>query len=294
MKAWIATALAILMLSSCSEVEKEPPLVLSTNQWIGSAPLYYAHAMGWLEEANIQMLLTNSIDENLQHYNSGAADIVTGTAHEYRRLKSNHPDLTPILVYDRSYGGDVVLSNRTVSQIRQSSEKIDVYVEKDTVSEEMWNYFWIENNLSKQHFTLHNRKQHEIEKLRTSPLSTPAIAVTYNPHDLILRQQRFFELASSKNDRYVIVDGVYVSSKIAAQHPEQMKALQDAIGKAVRTYHHNPKAFYEIVKPYLGNLSANEFALMIRNIQWTQDHKLTPEMLQQLQRNHFPTQDLLP
>ena len=285
--------LAILILSSCSESEKKPPLVLTTDTWVGAAPLYYAHAMGWLKEANIEMLQTDSIDENVEHYNNGAADIITGTAHEYRRLTPRHPDLVPIIIYDRSYGGDVILSNRTLSQICQSGENIDIYLEKNTVSEEMLNYFLGENNLSKQRFILYDRNQNEMEKLMASPLSAPVIVITYNPHDIILKKQGFFELASSKNERYVIVDGIYLSSQIAHQHPEQMKALRNALGAAVRAYHHDPKAFYETIKSYLGNVSYEEFGKMIGNIQWTEDHKLTPLILQQLQRNHFPTQDLI-
>jgi len=249
--------------------------------------------MGWLEEANIEMLQTNSIDENLEHYNSGAADIVTGTAHEYRRLTLSHSDLIPIIIYDRSYGGDVILSNRSLPQVQQTQDKIDIYLEKDTVSEEMLNYFLGENNLSKQRFTLYDRNQNEIETLMASPLTPPVIVITYNPHDIVLKKQGFFELASSKHERYIIVDAIYLSSQIAAKHPEQMKALRNVFGAGVRAYHHNPKAFYETVKPYLGTLSYEEFTQMIGNIQWTEDHKLTPQMLQQLQRNHFPTQDLI-
>jgi NitT/TauT family transport system substrate-binding protein len=294
MRVWIAAVLAMLMLTSCSEVEETPPLVLSTDVWIGTAPLYYAYAMGWLKAANIQMLQAESIDDNLEHYNSKAADIITGTAHEYRRLLLIHPDLIPIIIYDRSYGGDVVLSNRTLAQIRHSSENIDVYVEENTVSEEMLNYFWSENNLSKQRFTLCDRKQDEIETLMASPLTPPTIAVTYNPHDTILKKQGFFELTSSKNDRYLIVDGIYVSSELAHKHSKQMVALRNAFGAAVRAYHHNPKAFYDTVKPYLGNVSYEEFGKMVHNIQWMEDHNLTLKMLQQLQQNHFPTQDLIP
>ncbi len=133
-----------------------------------------------------------------------------------------------------------------------------------------------------------------LKTLMASPLTPPVIVITYNPYDSVLKKQGFFELASSKNERYIIVDGMYVSSQVAAQHPEQMKALRNAFGTAVRAYHHNPKAFYETVKPYLGNLSYEEFGKMIGNIQWTEDHKLTPQMLQQLQRSHFPVQDLIP
>ena len=294
LKAWIVAALALLMLSSCSEVEEQPPLVLSTDTWIGASPLYYAHAMGWLEEADIELLQADSIYENLEHFRSKAADIVTGTVHEYKLLKAISPDLIPIIIYDRSYGGDVILSNRTVSQICQSKERINVYIEKDTVSEEMWHYFTIENNLSTQRYTLYDRNQNEIEQLSASPLSPPAVIVTYNPHDSVLKKQGFMEIASSKNESYIIVDAIYVSSRTAAKHSDQIHALKDIVGKAVRAYHRDPKKFYETVKPYLDNLSYQEFVAMVHNIQWMEDKALTPGMLQQLEKNEFLTKELLP
>jgi len=294
LKAWIVAALALLMLSSCSEVEEQPPLVLSTDTWIGASPLYYAHAMGWLEKANIELLQTNSIYDNLEHFRSKAADIVTGTVHEYKLLKAISPDLIPIIIYDRSYGGDVILSNRTVSQICQSKERVNVYIEKDTVSEEMWHYFTIENNLSTQRYTLYDRNQNEIEQLSASPLSPPAVIVTYNPHDSVLKKQGFMEIASSKNESYIIVDAIYVSSRTAAKHSDQMHALKDIVGRAVRAYHHDPKKFYETVKPYLDNLSYQEFIQMVHNIQWMEDKALTPGMLKQLEKSEFPTKELLP
>lgn len=294
MKAWIVAVLAILMLSSCSEVEnQQPPLVLSTDTWIGAAPFYYAHAKGWLKEANIEMLQSDSIYNNLEHFHRGAADIVTGTLHEYKLLKAMSPDIIPIIIYDRSYGGDVILSNRTVSQIIQSSEKISVYIEKDTVSEEMLNYFMQEKNLSTQRYTLHGRNQNEIKSIFASGLTQPVIVVTYNPHDSALRKQGFFEIASSKNENYIIVDAVYVSSKTAAKHSDQMDALRDTLGKAVRAYHDNPKEFYETVKPYLNNPSYEEFTQMVNNIQWMEDKPLAPSMLQQLEKNGFPTGELM-
>lgn len=282
------------MLSSCSEVGEKPPLVISTDTWVGAAPLYYAHAMGWLKDANIEMLQTDSIDTNLKHYRSGAADLITGTAHEYKLLKAKYPDLTPIIIYDRSYGGDVILSNRDLSQIHGLKENIDVYVEKDTVSDEMWDYFRVENNLSAQYVTLYNRNQNEISKLVSSRATPPVLIITYNPHDAVLKRQGFTEIASSKNESYIIVDAVYVSSKIAAEHLEQMHALKEIVGRAVRAYHHDPKKFYETVKPYLEGLSYEEFIEMTHNIQWTDDNKLTPRMLQQLQKSHFLIQSLLP
>lgn len=294
MRVWIAGVLAMLMLSSCSEVQEKPPLVISTDTWIGAAPLYYAHAMGWLREANIEMLQSDSINENLDRYNSGAADIVTGTVHEYHRLKQKHSDLIPIIVHDRSYGGDVILSNKTLPQIRESKQKIDLYLENNTVNEEMLNYFLTDNNFSKGQFTLYDRAQSEIAKLVASPSGKPMIAITYSPNDAVLKKQGFFEIASSKNDHYLVVDGFYISRKMAVAHADQTKALRDAFARGVAAYHRDPKGFYERVKPYLDGISYEEFTTMVRSIQWTDEHKLSSKMLQRLQKNHFPTQELIP
>ncbi len=294
MRVWIAGLLAVILLSSCSDVQEKPPLVISTDTWIGAAPLYYAHAKGWLREANIEMLQSDSINENLERYNSGAADIVTGTVHEYHMLKQKHSDLIPIIVYDRSYGGDVILSNKTLLQIRESKQKIDLYLENNTVNEEMLNYFLADHNFSKEQFVFYDRTQNEIAKLNPSKSSKPVIAITYSPYDSVLKKQGFTEITSSKNDYYLVVDGFYISREMAAEHTVQTKALRDVFARGVKAYHGNPKAFYETVNGYLGGVSYDEFTQMIHNIQWTDDHKLSAKMLQQLEKSHFPTQELIP
>ncbi len=294
MRVWIAGVLAMLMLSSCSEVQEKPPLVVSTDTWIGAAPLYYAHAMGWLRDANIEMLQSDSINENLERYNDGAADIVTGTVHEYHRLKQKHSDLIPIIIYDRSYGGDVILSNKTLLQIRESKQKTDLYLENNTVNEEMLNYFLADHNFSKEQFVFYDRTQSEIAKLNTTKSDKPVIAITYSPNDAVLKKQGFFEIASSKNDHYLVVDAFYISRKMAVAHAAQTKALRGIFARGVAAYHRDPQEFYKTVKPYLGSVGYEEFTKMVENIQWTDDHKLTATMLQQLEKSHFPTQGLIP
>lgn len=284
----------MLILSSCSDVGEKPPLVISTDTWIGAAPLYYAHAKGWLREANIEILQCDSIKENLERYNSGAADIVTGTVHEYHRLKQKHSDLIPIIIYDRSYGGDVILSNKTLLQIRQSKSKTDLYLEKNTVNEEMLNAFLAENNFSKEQFTLYDRTQREIAKLNALDSRKAVIAITYSPNDILLKKQGFFEIASSKNDHYLIVDGFYISRTMALTHAAETKALRAAFARGVEAYRRNPKNFYETVNPYLGGVSYEEFTAMVDTIQWMDDHTLSATMLQQLEKSHFSTKELLP
>ncbi len=291
MKSWMLIV-TVLLLSSCSS-SYEKPMVISTNIWIGSAPLYYAHAMGWLQDANIEMLQADSIEENLKMYNEHASDIVTGTQHEYLRLKKSHKDLIPVILYDRSFGGDVILSNQSLRQLIESKEKIDLYVELDTVSEDMLEYFLTDHNFTKNRFTFYSRNQEEIERMKIVSSEEKMVVVTYNPHDTILKQRGFRELANSANDAYVIVDGFYLSKTVHKEHEKQLKELKELMDKAIAAYGQNPKAFYTTVKPYLGNPSYEEFQDMLANVRWMNNAQLSPLMRQRLNAVHYPTSDLI-
>lgn len=284
---WIIT---VLLLTSCSQPKQEP-LVISTDVWIGAAILYYAREEGWLKEADIQMLQARSINENIQFFESGASDIFTGTQHEYKREKSIRPDLIPIFIYDRSYGGDVVMANRTLEQLRRSEEKIDVYLEADSVGEELFEYLTQFEGIAKERLVRHSRTQDEISTISAAAETSPKIVITYNPHDLALKKSGFVEIASSKDDRYLVIDAVYVSSKLYHKYPERFAQLRSALERSLRAYDTNPKAFYEKVKIYLGNPSYDEFMQMRRNIQWI-DNKPSKEMQKRLEEIQFPIKEI--
>jgi NitT/TauT family transport system substrate-binding protein len=295
MKSWMSVAVGVaLILTGCNTASRyEAPLVVSTDTWIGAAPLYYAHAKGWLKEANIEMLQTDSIDENLRLYDKNASDVITGTEHEYLRLKKIHNDIIPIIIYDRSYGGDVVFSNNTIEQLKQSKEKIDVFLELDTVGEDMLDYFIAEHNLTHEQFNVYNRSQEEIENIDNSNVKKPLLCVTYNPHDLVLKKRGLQEVASSKNDAYVVVDSFMTSRKTYVQHKEQLQTLAMLMKKAVASYHDDPKLFYMTVKPYLNSPSFEEFEQMSTHIQWINKQSITPKMKQKLEKLKYPVSELI-
>lgn len=294
MKSWMMGLLVLaVIVTGCSKEEREEPLVISTDTWIGLAPLYYAHAKGWLKEANIEFLQTKSIEENLHLYETHASDVVTGTVHEYERLKKKDAELIPIIIYDRSYGGDVILSNKTPQQLKMEKNKIEVYVELDTVGEDLMNYFIEEHNLSKERLTVYNRNQGEIEVLDARTLRIPVVAVTYNPYDIVLKEHGFKEVASSKNDQYMIIDSFMTTRTVAKQHAQQMKQLKAIMEKAVAAYERNPKAFYATVKSYLGHPTYDEFDAMRKNIQWVSNGQLTPQMKSKLDQIDYPIAELI-
>lgn len=291
-KQLLSSIILLLMFSSCSEVPEKTPLVISINPWIGAAPFFYAHSKGWLEEANIELILVPSIAENLRVFESGASDMFADTQHEYFRERKMHPDLIPIILYDRSYGGDIVMANRTNDQLVNSDEAIDLYLEADTVNNEMANYWIADKNISKERLRIHNRAQDEIITIKSDAATSPIVLVTYNPHNLILEKNGFREIACSKNDHYLVIDAVYTSSTLYHQNTGTFQQLNHALKRAMKANETNPIEFYQKVKPYLGNITYDEFVTLKQNVQWF-DTPPSEKLTQQLQTIGFPTKDLI-
>jgi len=283
-------SLLMVAFTSCSNEVKKPPFVLSTDVWIGAAPLYYAHAKGWLREANIELFVAPTINDNLALFNAHSSDAITGTQHEYHRLKKQHTSLVPVAVYDRSFGGDVVLSNCSLHQLHEVKSQIPAYVELNTVGEDMLKYFVNQHSVLHSKMTPVSRSQEEISNLNAG--TQCSIAITYNPHDVNLIKKGFKVLESSKNEKYLIVDAIYTSAQTADVHAQQFKSLSQIFDRAVKSYNANPKEFYTTIKPYLANPSYDEFQMMVANIQWLDRNTLSDSMLNTLKQHGFPTNHL--
>lgn len=286
--------IVVFMLSSCSQDRERTnaPLVLSTDVWIGATPFYYAREKGWLREAGIELLQARSINDNMYHYGAGASDLFTGTQHEFFRMRGEQSDLMPVFVYDRSSGGDVIMANRSREELQHSAQTIQVYLESDTISVEMLEYFIEHEKIPKSKMAVSFRTQDEMARMRNTDKSPPILIVTYNPHDLTLKKRGFTLVASSKDERYLVVDGVYVSSRLYRENPEPFRRLVTIFERAVEAGRNDPKEFYETVRPYLGDPSYDEFMQMRRNIQWMEDGISDP-MRKRLERIGFPTREML-
>lgn len=291
-KTVIFTILLSLLFSSCSKHEEKPdPLVITIDPWIGSAIFYYAHAKGWLEEANIELILTPSIAENMRVYEAGASDMFTATQHEFFKERKKNPDLTPIILYDRSFGGDMVMSNKSSAELKNSTEPIELFLENDSVNEEMANYWIKDNNISQERVRIHARPQNEIAKIK--PDERQMVVVTYSPHNTALEQSGFTEIASTKNDHYLVVDAIYMSKKLYEQNKPSLQLLNNAKKRAIKAYRENPKEFYKSIRPYFPNLGFDDFLQMTKKLQWI-DNQASPKLSKRLQDASFPQELLLP
>ena len=107
-------------LSGCGD-SLDDRMKISTTNWIGFTPLFYADAKGWLAPYNIELLQVVSLSENIYLFEAGNSDAFVGTQYEYNILASSDPQLVPVMLFDRSFGGDVVMSNVELGALTQAA-----------------------------------------------------------------------------------------------------------------------------------------------------------------------------
>ncbi len=282
----------LILLTSCTSKPYDK-LTISATTWVGYSPLFYAKEKGWLKPLNIKLLHLTSLSENMYLYEVGNADAYVGTQYEYSVLVHKMPSLIPVMMFDRSNGGDMIMGNRSVSELQNTSSTIDAYLEMDSINNTLLKDFIERYELQNKKIDYINKDQATIATLDVIGLSRPTIIVTYNPYDMKLHKKGFKELVSTKEglDLFV-VDALFTTEEVLYKHQEQFIALKKLVDAAVADLERDPKAFYSVVKPYLLELSYEEFESSLSKIEWI-NQTLSPEVKTRMREAHLPIRDLL-
>lgn len=287
----LALVFSLLFLVSCSE--PTPKLKVSATTWIGYSPLFYAKEKGWLDELNIKLLHVVSLSENMYLFQAGNADAYVGTQYEYQVMSKNDASLMPVMLFDRSYGGDVVMSNVPLLDIRSSDEPVDVYLEMDSINYLIFKDFIEAKGLQAKKFNFINQDQASIASLSSELMERAALVVTYAPYDIELVKRGFSTLASTRNGlELFVVDGLFTHSDVFEQHRSQFEGLKKLVDQAIEDLEQDPQAFYQVVKPYLLEVDFKEFEQSLNNIVWV-NQDVPPEMEQRMRKAGFPTRGLM-
>lgn len=145
-KKFLLFAIIISLFSSCT-LQNHKKLRISITNWIGYTPLFYAKEKGWLELLDVKLLNVVSLSENMYLYKSGNSDAYVGTQYEYNTLVKNIESLIPILLFDKSNGGDVIMSNLSIQELQNSKTTIDAYLEMDSINSMLFEDFISKYNL---------------------------------------------------------------------------------------------------------------------------------------------------
>lgn len=281
----------IVMLSSSCSSEYDKRLKISATTWIGYVPLFYAKEKGWLKELNIKLLNVSSLAENMYVYQAGNSDAYTGTQYEYGVLSKDFKSLKPIMMFDRSNGGDLIMSNLSLKELKDTNSSIDAYLELDSVNNIILKDFIKINRLQNKTINYINKDQAEIKQL--GKRAKPTVVVTYIPYNLFLEKNGFKEIASTReNFDIVVVDAMFTTVEVYERHKTQFIELKKLIDKSIASLQDNPEEFYSVVKPYMLEMNYKEFENSLSDIVWI-NKKLSNQLKQKLMKSKFPLRDLV-
>lgn len=282
----------LFLLTSCSS-DYDKKLKISVTTWIGYTPLFYAKEMGWLEPLNIKLLSVSSLSENMYLYKAGNSDAYVGTQYEYSVLSREDSTLMPVMVFDRSFGGDVIMSNISVKELQNSSEPIDVYLEMDSINYILFKDFIKNYKLESKTINYINQDQAQISTIQSSSTNKPTVIVTYVPYDNELEKKGFKNIASTKDGlKLLVVDAMFAKTKIFHEHQRQFVELKKAVDRAIEELQKNPKQYYQTIKPYMLDMSYDEFEHALSDIIWI-NRNISAELRERIKDANLPIKDLI-
>jgi NitT/TauT family transport system substrate-binding protein len=276
MRRFLSLLIVLYSLSfvSCSDSKKE--IKISVSNWIGYVPLLYIKERDILKN-RVTFIHSLSVSESLTLFNLGITDSFTGTQYQFLSTNRGGEDIVMPILLDRSFGGDAVVSNRSVEGLKRGGE-FELYFEANSVSSSLFQYFIEKYKLEDISITLHNITSSEIEKIKLS--EKPTVVVSQYPHLLKLIESGFQTVISTEEDDILVVDGIFTTEEIFEKNRELFVELKGEIKKAIRELERNPKEVYLMVRKYLNIKSYEDFISSLEKIQWIKerDEKLE-EML---------------
>ena len=238
-----------------SQNPKEP-ITITVNSWTGYTPIFYAKEKGWLGKTNLNILHVATLSESLKFYKSGLSDGLTITNDIAIELQKQYK-LTPVMILDCSDGGDKVLSNIALDQIRVMQSDIDVFLEIDSVNQLVFDGFIEYYDLNRSRYKLYNMSQSLLAQREMA--DNPTLVITYDPFSNILIEKGYQEIASSKLSTINILDLLMIKTSVYHNNKESLKQLREAINKAIQNLENDPYEFYQTIEHYLEGQSFKEF-----------------------------------
>ncbi len=281
----------LLLIGGCQSKNSAQEIRISTNPWIGFTPFMYAEEKGWLKGSKFKFLWIVSLDENAALYEKGLSDGFTATQYEYFNFKEQ-TYLKPYFFIDRSSGADVILSNKSLSELKDSKEKIECYFELISVNKDIFNAFITENGLDKSKFVLKNSDQAKMAQLQAK--NTPMLLISYEPYASNIQKNGFKKISSTKELKSIsVIDAIFIDERVMEGNEKEIKHLQEVFNRAVLALKSNPKEYYETIKGYLENQTYEEFINSLNGIEWVDDKEKSQKNKEYLQKQKIPVDKLL-
>jgi len=264
---------------------------ISTNPWIGFTPFIYAQEKGWLESTPFRFLWLVDLTDNARLYERGFTQGFTATQYELLHFK-NKNTIKPVFLIDRSYGADAIVSNRTLEELQNTKEKVDVYLEQGSLNDDFFEAFVAEKGLKKVTFHKIDTSQKSISTL--TEMSNPIIIISYQPYLAGLIKKGFQVLVSTQSmQTFFVIDALFVDEKTIQGREKEFADLKELFALGVERFKRDPHEYYETIKGYLEGQSYEEFMETTTQIKWLYQTRPN-EIITHLNAQQIKTDRLLP
>ncbi len=107
---------------------------------------------GYLDKLNIELLNVVSLVRICILSTQEMLIFSMGTQYEYKVALQKNPEVIPIMLLNKSDGGDVIMSNLELSSLKNEEKTIDVFLELDSINSIVFEDFIIKHNLKDKKF----------------------------------------------------------------------------------------------------------------------------------------------
>lgn len=264
---------------------------ISSNPWVGFTPFIYAQEKGWLEKTPFRFLWLVDLSDNARLYERGFTQGFTATQYELLHFK-NKNTIKPVFLIDQSYGADAIVSNRSLEEIRNTKENIDVYLEQGSLNDDFFEAFVAEKGLTRVRFHKIDASQKSISTLNN--MANPVVIISYQPYLSGLLNKGFHLLVSTQTMRtFFVIDALFVNDETIHGREKEFANLKELFALGIERFQSDPHEYYETIKGYLEGQSYEEFMATTTQIKWLYQ-KHPKEIETHLNTQQVKTDRLLP
>lgn len=254
--------------SKLSETEspKSTALKLGLYYWPGNSPFFYAQEKGLFDKHPLPVELISFVDnrQKIDYWKTNKIDILNVTVDTALKLINETNDAQIITGLNISHGGDALISNENIQNVKQIKGKI-IALEKGEISEFFLKYILFKNGLSLNDVKIIDMKGDEIGNALIS--GSVNAAVLWEPWLTKAIELSRASIIASSADYPVFADVLIAKNSFIKVHRKEIEKLNLIWKESIEFYNDNKKEFVRSVAPTVG-LSSQELSQQLEKIEF--------------------------
>jgi NitT/TauT family transport system substrate-binding protein len=244
--------LALTLASGLWAAEAPLKLTLAMTTWVGYGPLFLARDLGYFKEAGLDVSL-KIVPDSALYFAAMAAGRVDGSASsldEIIKYRTSSFCFKAVAVLDDSFGGDGLITKDNITELAQL-KGARIGLNEGSTSQYWFSTLAGAAGLSESDFHITNMTADDAAAAFLA--GRLDAAVTWEPHlSMVTQAKKGKVLITSKATPGVIADVLTLNCAVINAHPQQARALVQALLRAADYIEARPQEAYAIMAKSVG------------------------------------------